>query len=285
MPGPLPPICISEEPIGPNYFTGSEFTFLSFSHCRLRKHSGLEKLKTAWNTQSYSRLLNLKDIKWGVFLIYMRKQTFDKICRRWWRIQEESSECYGMKKKKEELKKASFPFPGDTHAGSRTMNDCRETTAWDSAPLYLNLFLGHRGRLREAHTLDLWASFCHKIKIKSHRRNARKLCQSLSAYRRQINKQEKASTHKRAAVRFLNIKMDLKKVKEPLIFSSKSNLAWLNQVLLHADDEGLSSSLSINFQDFIISLINLELTTKMRFLKVIADIISVLLSAFDLSLF
>lgn len=92
------------------------------------------------------------------------------------------------KRKKEKLKKASFPFPGDTHAGSRTVNDCRETTAWDSAPLYLNLFLGHRGRLREAHTLDLWASFCHKIKIKSHRRNAWKLYQSLSAYRRQINK-------------------------------------------------------------------------------------------------
>lgn len=179
------------------------------------------------------------------------------------------------KKKKEELKKASFPFPGDTHAGSRTMNDCRETTAWDSAPLYLNLFLGHRGRLREAHTLDLWASLCHKIKIKSHRRNARKLCQSVSAYRRQINKQEKASTHKRAAVRFQTLKPGLKKVKEPLIFSSKSNLAWLNQVLLHTDDEGLSSSLSINFQDFIISPINLELTTKTRFLKVIADIISV----------
>lgn len=215
----------------------------------------------------------------------MRKQTFDKICRRWWRIQEESSKCYGMKKKKEELKKASFPFPGDTHAGSRTMNDCRETTAWDSAPLYLNLFLGHRGRLREAHTLDLWASLCHKIKIKSHRRNARKLCQSVSAYRRQINKQEKASTHKRAAVRFQTLKPGLKKVKEPLIFSSKSNLAWLNQVLLHADDEGLSSSLSINFQDFIISLINLGLTTKDAFPQGYRRHYQRPLSAFDLSLF
>lgn len=201
----FPPYAYQEVQIGPNYFSGNELTFLSFSHCCVMQHSWLEKRKTAWNTQCYSRLLNLKDIKWGVFLIYMRKQTFDKICIRWWRIQEEWNECYGMKKKKEKLKKASFPFPGDTHAGSRTMNDCREATAWDSAPLYLNLFLGHRGRLREAHTLDLWGSFCHKIKIKSHRRNAWKRCQSLSAYRRQINKQENAATQKSSST-ILNIK-------------------------------------------------------------------------------
>lgn len=58
--------------------------------------NSLRQLEICTDTHAF---LNLKDIKWGVFLIYIWKQAFDNICIRWWRSQEELNREFTQMKK------------------------------------------------------------------------------------------------------------------------------------------------------------------------------------------